>query len=89
MITKTVLIITRIFVSYAVKQVSCFESDRGLMETETTKRSEFPNGGTVIVEQISVRRKKEIQKSMTVRVIVRDPSTKANHLSEVIEIKNL
>ena len=31
----------------------------------------------------SVRRKKEIKKSRTVRVTVRDPSRKVNHLSKV------
>ena len=33
---------------------------------------------------ISARRKKEIQKSWTVKVMVRDASKKVNHLSEVI-----
>ena len=36
----------------------------------------------------SIRRKKEIWKSRTVRVTVRDPSRKLNHLSKIIWEKN-
>ena len=38
----------------------------------------------VLVAYASIRRKKLIQKSRTVRVTVRDPSRKVNHLSKVI-----
>ena len=36
------------------------------------------------VAETSISRKKEIQQSRTVRVTVRDPSRKINHLSKVI-----
>ena len=55
MITKTIPISTRIVISYAMK-----EFIGKSMETDTTTRSEFPNGGKDIVEQIlaSEERKK-------------------------------
>ena len=37
----------------------------------------------------SVRRKKEIQKSRTVRIIVWDPSRKVNHLSKVVSDRKI
>ena len=49
MISKNVSISTRIV--DAIKQASRCEYDGKSMETETT-RSEFPNGGKAIVEQI-------------------------------------
>ena len=93
MITKTIPISTRIIISYAMKWVSCCELVGKSMETETTTWSEFPNERKAIVEQkkerkkerkcTSVRRKKEIQKSRTMRITVWDPSRKVNHLSKV------
>ena len=66
---------------------SHFKFDRKSTETETTTRSEFPNGGKAILEQILVS--KEINKSKrSVRVAVRDPR-KINHLRKVIEIEKL
>ena len=44
--------------------ISCFDFDRKSMEIETTTRSEFPNRGKTIVEQILAS--KEINKSTRV-----------------------
>ena len=52
MITKTIPISMRIVISYAMKQASRCEFDGESMETETTTRSEFPNEGKAIVEQL-------------------------------------
>ena len=52
MITKTIPISTRIVTSYAMKQASHCEFDGESMETETITRSEFPNGGKAIVEEL-------------------------------------
>ena len=52
LITKTIPISTRIVKCYATKY--CCEFDGKSIETGTTTRSEFPNGGKAIVEQILV-----------------------------------
>ena len=44
----------------------------------------FPNGGKAIVEQILVSEEINKSKRAGLRVTVRDPSRKVNHLSEVI-----
>ena len=51
------------------------------METETTTRSESPNGRKAIAEQILAS--EEIQKR-NVRIPVSDLSRKINHLSKVV-----
>ena len=60
LITKTIPISTRIFISYAVKQASPFKFDGKLMETETITRSEFPNGekatGSLTQEKICIQK---------------------------------
>ena len=50
MITKTIPISTRTVISYDMKRASYFEFMGNSMETETTTRSELPNGGKAIVE---------------------------------------
>ena len=60
-----------------------------LLESQCKLRQQhdqnIPNGGKAIAEQIlAIRRKKEIQKCRIVRVTVRDPSRKVNHLIKVI-----
>ena len=52
MITKSVLVSTRIVISYAMKRESRCEFDGKSMETETTRWSAFPNGEKAIKEQI-------------------------------------
>ena len=55
------------------------------METETTARSQLPNGEKAFVEQIlALEERKKQQKNSTLRVTVRDPKRKGNHLSKVI-----
>ena len=58
------------------------EFNRKSIETETTTRSEFSNGGRAIVEQI-LASEVEIQKSKIVKVTIRDSGRKANDLSKV------
>ena len=53
------------------------------METKATTLSEFPNGEKAIVEQTPVSEDRIICKRRTVRVTVRDPNTKVNHVSKV------
>ena len=52
MITKAVLIIMRIVISYAMKWASHCEFDGNSMETEIATWLEFSNGWKTIVEQI-------------------------------------
>ena len=66
------------------KGASPFEFEGKSTEAETATRSKFPNWGKAIVEQMLVRRKKEIEESRTARLTVKDPSRKVNHLSNVI-----
>ena len=57
-----------------------------MMESQWKLRQQYDqnfNGGKAIVEQILVSRKKEMQKSRTVRITVKDLSRKINHLSKV------
>ena len=61
MFPKTIPIRTRLFISHAMKWASCFEFNGKTIETETTTRSEFPNGRKAIVEEILAS--EEINKS--------------------------
>ena len=54
-------------------ETSHFEFDEKLMETETTTRSEFPNGGKGLVEQIPASDEKNKSK-----FTVMDPTRKVN-----------
>ena len=54
------------------------------METEKTTGSALPMEKSHCRTNTSIRRKKEIQKSSTVRITVWDPSKKVNHLSKII-----
>ena len=65
-------------------QASHCEFDGKLKETEAPTWPEFPNGGKAIVEQILVSEERNKSKRAGLRVTVRDPSKKVNHLSEVI-----
>ena len=86
LITKTVPISTRIWVlSYAMKQ--------GILLWIWWKVNGNWDNNMIRISQLreshcrtntSFRRKKEIQKSRTVRVTVRDPRRKVNHLSNVV-----
>ena len=63
---------------------SPFEFDGKSIEIETKIWSEIPNGGKDIVRtNTCIRRKNEIQKSMTLRVTVWDQSRKVNPLSKI------
>ena len=84
MITKTIPISTRIVISYAMKRdimlliwwrvnVNC---DNNMIRNSEWRESHCRTNN-------SVRRKKEIQKSRTVRVTAWNPSGKVNHLSKV------
>ena len=85
MITKTIPISTRIVISYVIK--------RGILFWVYWKANENWDNNMIRISQwreshcktnISLRWKKLIQKSMTERARVRDPSRKVNHLSKVI-----
>ena len=85
MITKTIPISTRIVISYAIK--------RGILFWVYWKANENWDNNMIRISQwkeshcktnTSIRWKKLIQKSMTERARVRDPSRKVNHLSNVI-----
>ena len=62
MIRKTIPISMRIVISYAMKQTSHCEFDVESMENERTTRSEFPNGGKAIVEQLLASEEKNKSK---------------------------
>ena len=84
MIMETILISTRIVISYAMKQGIpswVYWKVNGNWEN-MTRISQWRESHCRT--NSSVRRKKEIQKSRTVKVTVRDPSRKVNHLSKVI-----
>ena len=85
MITKTIPISTRIVISYAMKW--------GILLWISWKVNGNWDNNMIRISQwreshcktnTSIRRKKEIQKSRTVRIKVRDLSRKVNHLSMVI-----
>ena len=59
------------------------------METETTTRSEFPNGGRPIAEQILGSSEKSKRAGRTVRVTVRNLSRTLSHLSKVIRDRKI
>ena len=89
-IRKTILIRTRIVICYVMKWASCFEFIGKSMETE--------NNNTIGISQwresqcktnTSIRRKKEIQRSKTLRLTVREPSRKLNHLSKIIRDRKM
>ena len=62
LIRKTIPISIRIVISYGMKQASHCEFDVESMETETTTRSEFPNGGKAIEEQLLASEEKNKSK---------------------------
>ena len=84
-VTKTVTISTRIVISYAIKQFILLRFwwkvngnwDSNIIRISLLKESRCKTN-------TSIRRKKEIQKSKTVRVAVRDPRTIDSHLIKVI-----
>ena len=85
MIMKTIPISTRIVISYAMKQgillwILCKVNgnwDDNMIRISQWRESYFRTN-------TSVRRKKEIQKSRTMRIAVWDSSRKGNHLSKAI-----
>ena len=84
-IMKTVPISTRIVIRYAMKRGILFWIFWEVNGNWENNNQNFPmKGERLCGTDTSVRRKKEIQKSRTLRVTVRDPSTKVNHLSKVI-----
>ena len=55
--------------------------DEKSIETETTTSSELPNGGKATAEKnTTFTRNKQIRKSKTAKVTVKDPSRKIKHL---------
>ena len=83
MITDTTPISTGI-VKLCDERGHRFEFDGTLMETKTATWSEFPNRRKAILEQILVSEERYKSKRAGLRVAVRDPSRKVNHLSKVI-----
>ena len=85
MITKTILISTRIVISYAMKQDIlfwvCWKVNVN-WNNNMIKISQWNNSHCRT--NTSIRRKKETQKSRAVRVTVRNPSRKVKHLDKVI-----
>ena len=85
MITNTVPISTRIIISYVMKGGILFlvcwkvngNRDDNMIRIFQWRESQCKTN-------TSIRRKKEIQKSRTVRVTVRGPSRKVSDLSKVI-----
>ena len=85
MIMETIPISTRIVISYVKKQGILFcvywkvngNRDNNMIRISLWQESHCRTN-------TSIRRNKEIQKSSTVRITVRDPSRKGNHLSKVI-----
>ena len=78
MITKTIPISMRIFISHAIV-LGLLESQWKLSNIRISQWR-----GSHCRTNTSIIRKKEIQKSRAVRVTVRDLSRKINHLSKVI-----
>ena len=79
---KTVLVSTRIVMSYSMKQGILFWVWQKLWDNNKIRISQWREG--YYTANTSVRRKKEIQKSRFQRITVRDPSRKVKHLSKVI-----
>ena len=84
LIMKTIPISTRIIISYMMKQGILFSvywkvnwNWDNMIRISQWRESHCRTN-------TSVRRKKKIQKSKTVRVTVRDPNRKVNHLSTII-----
>ena len=85
MITKTIPISTRIVISYAMKWgilFWVFWKVNGHWDNNIIRNSQWRESHYRITT--GIRRKKEIQRSRTVRVTVRDARRKVNHLSKVI-----
>ena len=90
MITKTVPISTRIDTSHAMKQdipfqiwqKACRNWDNNTIKTSQWRESYCRTNTTM-------RRKKEIQKSGTMRITVWDLSRKVNHLKNIIWDRNI
>ena len=85
MITRTVPISTRIVVSYTKKRsipLWVWRRVNGNWDNNMIRISEWRESHCKT--DTSFRRCKQIQKSRTVRVTVRDPGRKVNHLSKVI-----
>ena len=84
MIRKTIPVSTRLVISYAMRRDIAFRvywkfkrnRDSNMIIISQCKESHCR-------KNTSVRRKKELQKSRTVRITVRDASWKVNHLSKV------
>ena len=84
MITNVVLIGTRIAISYAMKRGIPFRVWRKVNGKWENMIRIYQSKESHYRANTSVRRKKEIQKSRTLRAAVRDPSRKVNLLSKVI-----
>ena len=85
MITKTLPINTRIVISYSMKwgiPFWVYWKVRGNWDNYMIKISQWRE--SQCRTNTSARRKKQIKKSRTTRVTVRDLSRKVNHLSKVI-----
>ena len=82
---KSIPISARIVISYAMKRGIPFWVNwkvNGNLDNHMTRISQWRESHCRT--NTSVRRKKYIQNTRTVRIIVRDPSRKVNHLSKVI-----
>ena len=84
MITKTVPLSTKIIISYAMKQGIPFSTWQKVNEHWKPLKATGKPLESHCRRNTSITRKKEIQKSRTVGVTVRDPIRNVNHLSEII-----
>ena len=85
MITKTVSISKRIVISYAMKwaiPLLIWWNVNGNWDNNMIRISQWRE--SLCKTNTSIKRKKEIQKSTTVRIKVWDPSRKVNHLSKFV-----
>ena len=85
MVMKTILIITRIVISYTMKQGILFGvywKVNGNWGNTMIRISQWRENHCRT--NTSVRRNKSIQNGKTVRVTARDPLRKVNHLSKII-----
>ena len=90
MITKTIPICMRIVISYAMKRgipLWILRKANGNWDNNMIKISQWRESDCRT--NTSIRRKKEIKKSRTMRITVWGPSRKVNHLSKVIWEKKI
>ena len=85
MITKIIPISTRIAISYAMKWgIPLWISSKVIGNWDNNMIRISQSRKSYCRTNTNVRRKKQIQKSRTMRITVWDPSRKVNHLSKVI-----